>query len=471
MTSTLLPSLRKEFRALLPTWVAAVVAVVLGNQWFFASGVLAYGLGAFTLGAQSIGHEYTHRTIGLMLSHPVDRRRLFLIKQGVLAGMLLALAAVASLVLNDGNVAAWRRTASLVLPVIGGMVLAPWLTMVTRNPLAGVVFGFSLPAVAFTAAELTGHALYRGNQIESARFALEAWFAAMAVLVPMAAVLNWRRFMHLEVIDGGGTRFDLPPWLMRDPMDARPRHPISMLARKELHLQQVTWVMVALYVVGWAVTSVTGVMRTMSQSELQTLMLPMSVVYFVALSLLIGSLASAEERQYGTIEWQMLMPIPAWRQWMVKVTIAVGLALVLGVGLPALLAAVYSSPDDRRGAFRMIATAGPLIVLLTSMSIYVSSLCSSGVRALAVSFPAMLVAVVFARLLSILLARNAVQLFEPDATLTAALYVSGAVLVALLLSLAFVNHRSADRPYGRIARQLVAIAAVVAWGGVLLSPL
>ena len=53
--------------------------------------------------------------------------------------------------------------------------------------------------------------------------------------------------------------------------------------------------------------------------------------------ILIGSLASAEERQLGTLEWQTLLPSPAWQQWAVKVGVTFGLALLLGVGLPALL--------------------------------------------------------------------------------------------------------------------------------------
>ncbi len=48
------------------------------------------------LGAQSFGHEYSHRTLGLLLSQPADRRRLFLYKLGVLFVMLATLAAATS---------------------------------------------------------------------------------------------------------------------------------------------------------------------------------------------------------------------------------------------------------------------------------------------------------------------------------------------------------------------------------------
>ena len=57
--------------------------------------MLAYVLGSVALGALSIGHEYTNRTLTLLLSLPADRRRLYLVKLGVLIPMLLTLGALA----------------------------------------------------------------------------------------------------------------------------------------------------------------------------------------------------------------------------------------------------------------------------------------------------------------------------------------------------------------------------------------
>ena len=46
-----------------------------------------------------------------------------------------------------------------------------------------------------------------------------------------------------------------------------------------------------------------------------------------AIPLLAGSLASAEERQLGTRDWQGLLPVAAWRQWAVKVAVVLLLSL------------------------------------------------------------------------------------------------------------------------------------------------
>ena len=63
----------------------------------------------------------------------------------------------------------------------------------------------------------------------------------------------------------------------------------------------------------------------------------LTVLYSSVLALLIGSIASAEERQLGTQEWQQLLPMASWKQWALKVGTAIGLSLLLGVALPAVI--------------------------------------------------------------------------------------------------------------------------------------
>jgi hypothetical protein len=126
-------------------------------------------------------------------------------------------------------------------------------------------------------------------------------------------------------------------------------------------------------------------------------------------------------------------------------------------------------------------------VLLTTGSLYVSSLSASGLRALVVSFPA-----IFAAAVLVTSAMNMVWwtfarlMLDPagprlgvrvQRTLPAAAYeaifvalVGGFVLLLLLLG--FQNHRSADRRPKRVLPQIASIAAflaagVVVWAGVL----
>jgi hypothetical protein len=185
------------------------------------------------------------------------------------------------------------------------------------------------------------------------------------------------------------------------------------------------------------------------------LLIPLTLLYGGSLALLIGSLASAEERQLGTLEWQTLLPIPAWQQWAVKVSVTFGLALVLGAGLPALLHTLDGASDypGLRIWFRFV----PIFVLLTAISLYLSTLCRSAVGSMVVSFPT--IAAVFA-LAPLVQGQLYFFLLGPDRLLNRGLYYAlqpplamGAGLVGLLLWLAFLNHRSADRSATRTAKQ------------------
>ena len=113
------------------------------------------------------------------------------------------------------------------------------------------------------------------------------------------------------------------------------------------------------------------------------------------MAMLIGAMASAEERQLGTAEWQILLPMPAWQQWVLKAGVALGLAVLLGVGLPAALRYFSPAGDDIHQAARAWREITGAVVILTSASLYVSSLCASGVRALVLTFPTIVASALF----------------------------------------------------------------------------
>lgn len=67
--------------------------------------------------------------------------------------------------------------------------------------------------------------------------------------------MNGRTFVRLEAIDGAGADVAMPRWLRRTARVGTGR-PLWLLAKKELHLQQMTLVIVALYITAWALLSV-----------------------------------------------------------------------------------------------------------------------------------------------------------------------------------------------------------------------
>lgn len=505
MTSTFLPPrLAKEIRALLPTAAACIVAIVvraaLGNRLYLGMAnitLLAYVFGSLALGAQSIGHEYSDRTLGILLSQPADRRRMLLTKLGVLAAMLLVLNAVTWSI--PANQRAFDRAWSWYGPellLLCALFVAPWLTMLCRSSLAGIVFTGALLWLLWGMSAvflIVKEGLNGRTGANSLMLAVWMMFGVCA----FAAIAAWRMFMRLEAIEGRGAELRLPRWLRSgaegasraQTVSARRQSPVWMLVKKELHLQQMTLVIAALYVLCWATAALMD--RFVPDFPVDFPLLPVTILYFALLSLVIGSLASAEERQFGTLEWQVLLPMPMWRQWMLKVAVVIGLALILGVALPIALSYVHVSEDVRvQGApvwhdkaFVVHMTAA--IVLLTACGLYLSSVSTTGVHALVLSIPVAFAGAAFlpyaaawsARLAWVLMKPGAIPRGfhrSPPALLGFAssdhLILAGAAgLVILLLRFALHNHRSAERSVRRISWQGMWIAGYLTLAVLLLT--
>jgi hypothetical protein len=423
------PFLAKETRALLPVWIASAIAIgaaALNGPRSHELGLIAYGFGSVALGAQSIGHEYTHRTLTLLLSQPSSRRRLLLMKLAVLPALLLTLAAFARFTLLMPGDGFW-----VFASLLNGLCLAPLLTMVARTPIAGVVFTGAAPVWLLVIGRYVSADVLWGGTL--------AFSAA-------TAVAGWRLFMRLEAIDGRDPDVRLPRlWPDRStaiagtPSDAgRTRHPVWLLVKKEIHLQQMTFVVSGVWLVIWVVESV----LTRMIPGFVGLPLPVvSVMFGALLALLIGSLASAEERQLGTLEWQVLLPMPMWKQWGVKVGTALGLAALFSFALPVVLA---------EGHVSINAVYAGVIVLLTTGSLYVSSLCRTALRALIVS-GALVISLPF--LASVAAALPSAWSLPPLAVVVALLVCS-----ALALWFGLENHRSGEHGARRVCGQLLWMA-------------
>jgi hypothetical protein len=438
----------KEVRALLSLWLGCLALVGAGAAVSDASlhsfGILIYCAGCVTLGALAIGHEYTHRTLPLLLCQPVSRARILLVKLLVLAVMLLVLAGVAW-----GSVfyASSATAMIVVVSVLCGLFVAPWLTMLCRNAFAGAVF--TIPIAGWT--------WFLVDLFVAQPLKVVVFQRSMVGLCAVAAVLGWRTFMRLEAIEGRGTDVQLPIAAGRLTA-SRTRHPIWLLAKKELGLQQLTLAVAAIYVLSWWALLLAGRVTTLSprRGTVEDVMAALSVFYSGILALVIGSLASAEERQFGTLEWQLLLPVASWKQWLVKVGVVLGLAMLLLVGLPALVLAGAIGHHDNTLWYVCA------ILLLTCGSLYVSSLNTSGLKAFLLSVPVSLVALAVMAAVS--------SMLELRRLSPAPLVLFGGFL-AIVLYLALVNHRSTERGAWRVGRQVFVMAGCLALAGAVLAVL
>src|SRR5260221_1610599 len=439
----------KEFRALLPVWGAAAFTIGAdtwlrgtGMHSLFPLGTFAYIVGPLALGAHVIGHEFTNRTLASLPVQPCRRSSMLLIKASVLAVMLMALGFIARVVLFQslaGTLGNFPRYPTLYLPVIGGLCVAPYLTMRLRSQMAGVLFATTIPGLTYLLALLGGVIIYGTGTAAAETLALAVWMPAMWIFAAAGAVLSARSFMQLQDTEGGREELRLPRWFALT--DASPiRPPLWMLAKKELRLHHMTFAMGALYAL--TVTSLIIASRLNPEFGREFPIRGVGLLYFALLPLLMGSLASAQERQFGMLQSQAMLPVPRAQQWAVKASVVLVLALGLGVVLPWF---VFAPPQISRTAFWPLAAG---IALLTTWSLYISSWCGSGIIALALLLPASAAAMLLARGIDWIVSALVLPQHSPGAygvvTHPSAVFtpwgIAATPLVVLLLCFAPHNH-------------------------------
>jgi ABC-type transport system involved in multi-copper enzyme maturation permease subunit len=479
--------IEKDFRALVPVWLAAVASVALshaaGRNWEWL-GVAAYLLGAPAVPAFVFGHEYTHRTIGTLLTLPVARWRIWLSKM-VLAVLLVApLTGVAMYVgpLRGGGDARMVEIALFTLTTLAGICLASWFTMLTRSPLAGTVFTVSLAGVLTLIGAWIGARLYGYTKNVDHFQVLFMW----ATLVPLCAfglVLGWRTFADLEAPDGhaAAVHLELPRASAVATSSLTRRHPLVLLAFKELRLQQLAWTLALIYALLYIGL---GIWRRGTQ-EADTLAQALTMFFAAAMAIVLGAVTTAEERQLGAHDANLLQPIPAWHQWTVKAGTALVSAVILTIVLPVVLVTVM--PPEHMEGFSRRGLIQPhmiwLVAFVVAVSIYISALSQTTMRALVLTIAVLLLAAAFFQRVIITVAElawrathNAVGLpvVWPWLTRNQQFALSSAFIVGLLvmiLSFAAVNHRRADRGLVRIALQVAAVALVAVAGFALAAAL
>jgi ABC-type transport system involved in multi-copper enzyme maturation permease subunit len=491
----------KEIRALCPAWLATwALPVVLLAAYGYEGWVMAawaYGVGCAVLGASVVGHEFGHRTMPLLLVQPVPRPRLWRLKLATLAGALLTAAVVVGVLLSGnaripqierwwlGPIADWLVPGAVLLPPLLAWCTAPWLTLLARNTLAGAVFSLTLPLLVWSMAGLITLLRFGAAQLrfdEAEQFRLFCCLAMLVVYAVLGGVWGYRRFRRLEALDDRGGPVSFPAgfgsWVGRvwPTWAAGRRAPGARLVSKELRLQQVSFLVAGLLVLAWLLYALLWHLEPEPNSAFvilwSTVLLGMPPLL---LPLLIGASACAEERQLGTLEWHLTLPVSTRRQWCIKAATAFVLALVLASGLPAGLAYLFNlTTNDPADAPWLIAP-----VLLTAVGLYASSVSQSGVKA-------MLFGAASAAILGSLVAGvgslsygklaefdwlaqgllGALGLTRGAATRLAEVLVTGGFVVgsALLLVLAYYNYRRTAHDVRWFWRQALLLGGVtVLW--------
>jgi hypothetical protein len=485
---------RKELRELLPWWGAAAITVFAAGQisqqgliWPISSdvalsaGLAAYIGGAVSLGSLAVGQEYSNRTLPALLAQPVSRTRVLGTKLIVLGGLLAALAAVAVWQLRaDAGFwhGFWHEPAAvrvfIVLPPLAALLLTPWLTLAARGPLAGAVFSVALPMLMFVVSVQT-----HPSGFEALNFA----FVGTLTLAAIGGLLTWRAFLLLEATDGAQGGANTPAWMTRGAGTSRllrlpGRSPVVHLVAKELNVQQMALVVSSLYL---AMAVVLIALRDLAEvNPSGTTLESVTWIHSAFVLVLVGALTTAEERQYRTIESQVLQPMRARTQWAIKVGTSLFLALALAIGLPVLVVWLAGGSDRVSGLRFHEGLWGPM-ALLWAAGIWASSFTTGGVCALmatgvAIAAAGLAMISIFeplGRALARALPRAVTQtpIHLEWATFMTAAEISRNVLVGglaiLLVAMAARNYRRADTGRSTVLRQIAWLAGC----GVLLTAL
>jgi len=355
---------------------------------------------ALVSGALTFGEEFEQRTLAGLLSQPRSRSALYLQKLAPLASILVWIAANLSLALLAAGPSDPGDFAEVLVGIWGTSLLvfctAPLYTLLTRSTLAGAIFVVAAPLVLWSLVALVASALERWGGVAGVHQVLEQalfWMApAYAVL---GAWLGWRCFARLEVPDartGHGVSHPLSLPVDRLILGRLPGWFWVPLVRKELRLHVVPWLVAGIFSGLWLLWM--GIRALWPEDHSQgdfgsasPAAFGMLAVIMGLMSLIVsGAACVAEERQLGTLDWQLTQPMSLARQWWIKIGVALGLFVVLGVALPLALLVLGFGAEPYLGSaspdfLLILGLYGGVILLIFALAAYASSFCRSTMKA------------------------------------------------------------------------------------------
>lgn len=358
---------RKEVRLLLPTFVIGLVLAcsiwlvpdkpgrssdlnaVLGILAFMVSPAMLVML---TLG--SFGREISAGTFSFLLSQPVPRSRVWWTKSLLLAVATGILWAVWWFSLSSNRnfleIPKEDRSDAFVTAVLFTIVVYAgglWTTVFLRQ-LAGAFWFTLLVPAALT---MTMVSVFPVNPDGSNPHLKTALILALSLYSVAGFVFSRWLFLRAQDSHWTGGTLALPDargltgWADRSG-DRRQHRPRAALWVKELQLHQSQFMLAALlallHLAVLAARKFGGGFKSLPTLEF---LLEHFWVLWMAMPLLVGAAAVAEERQLGTLEGQLCLPARRRTQFGIKFATALLLFLLLGVAMPLLIEGTRILPD------------------------------------------------------------------------------------------------------------------------------
>ncbi len=409
--------LQKEFRAQLPGALLAIAGpglLMLGPSADWKGFVpIPFFSGCALMGATAFGMEFEQRTMGSLLTQPFSRWTLYrdkLLVLGVLLGLALWQLGLGVWISGEfiprTDAEGWDAMSAFLLPLIGPPIFAfctgPLLSLRTRGTLAGTVFIAAVPMVLVLVGQVLLGQIWRwrhpGEALNDFAPHLVAWcWIVMPIYLVVSAWLGWKTFQSLEVRSerqsGSGSHplAGILDRIMRAVWPHRGGSGTAMLVRKELRLHVVPWLVTTLMVGSgfliWLAKPGPDAEPVPSTSfvALKDLTLFLAVIFGGMNLQFIGAACIAEERQLGTLDWQLTCPATVRRQWWVKVGVTLFLSVLLGLALPFLMiGTLYGESrwtDILPGEHWLVTVQALGGLCLAGVAVYGSSISRSTIKA------------------------------------------------------------------------------------------
>src|SRR5579883_2245727 len=429
---------RKEIRSILPVWILALVLATLpvwvvwpgpGRVLFQSLGLMVFGpfcLGVLLLSISPFGQELNWGTFAVLLSQPIPRPRVWVVKVTVVA-IALGLAFAAFAVSNHISVGSalesmkhtvWRnvfdspgeRTEYFVklatdardaaardtwfiggLAVIAGFAGGLWTTLLFRQVAAAFLLTLLLP-MGLTILVTT---VVKGLPDTAGRIGL-----ALGLITYSAAGFFWARRLFLSMQDTQWTGGVVALTSLRELSPAgeelsyrRKHKPVVALLRKEFQAQQVN-----ILLAGGLLFVHLGVilLRRLASGYLGThqsiaMGLEMVPLLWLIMPLLVGSVAVAEERKLATFQSNLCLPPRRRLQFLAKLVVAMALGILFGGALPLLVERLASHNSITGNTSSLVFLSGTRSVesvqitgsiVLTWLAFYASTLSANTLQAM-----------------------------------------------------------------------------------------
>jgi ABC-type transport system involved in multi-copper enzyme maturation permease subunit len=381
----------KEARILFWPWLAVILAGVLRlvdtplpefyrrrlftvHNFIEPLSFLGFFIGIPLLATLSLGTEFQHRTLALLLSQPIRRMEIWSEKFSVTIIAVVSAALVFCWTWRASfheDRELWVGAAALIIIMTAS---APFWTLIARSTLGGLALN---SVNSFIPLVMT----IRRDWIPQTTITRS--FAVFALLC-YAATMLWlgRRIMARFQLTGGIAGDDLltsgpdfMPSALADWFRSRPTGLFLNLLRKEFRLLRPVWLLSLLGLVAWF--CVPAFRSTPEHSSIPALL--MITAFTPLIAVLAGTLSLGEERSSGTHVWHLTLPVSAARLWLIKLSMALFTSFFCALLLPA-LAVIAGKLIFRSPLSFTLADSGILWVIAVLLLTFASFWCACSVN-------------------------------------------------------------------------------------------